>query len=334
MSIPVVDISPLIDKSSRESQVADAIHRACRDHGFFYIAGHGVDTTLQLQLEELSWQFFNLNPKTKHKVRMELGGRAWRGYFAVGDELTSGVPDQKEGLYFGEELRKDHPRVVDGTPMHGPNMFPSIEGIKEIILDYMEVLTSLGHILMRGIALSLKLPPDYFDVHFLRHPLILFRIFHYPPQPDTEPSWGVGEHTDYGLLTILKQDKVGGLQVKSAKGWLDAPYIENTFICNIGDMLDLLTSGYYRSTPHRVLNTSGVGRLSFPFFFDPDFYCQLRRVDLGHLPDFKPTQYHRWDGAELQTVRGTYGQYLVNKIKQVFPDMVSPDTVTNKHQRH
>ena len=83
--------------------------------------------------------------------------------------------------------------------------------------------------------------------------------------------WGVGEHTDYGLLTILRQDDTGGLQVKSRSGWMDAPPIPGSFVCNIGDMLDRLTRGMYRSTPHRVLNMSKRSRLSFPFFFDPEF---------------------------------------------------------------
>ena len=101
---------------------------------------------------------------------------------------------------------------------------------------------------------------------------ILFRIFHYPPLPagvEAEALWSVGEHTDYGLLTILMQDEIGGLAVKSKGGWIEAPPIEGAFVCNLGDMLDRMTGGLYRSTPHRVRNRSDRGRLSFPFFFDP-----------------------------------------------------------------
>jgi isopenicillin N synthase-like dioxygenase len=77
-----------------------------------------------------------------------------------------------------------------------------------------------------------------------------------------------GEYTDYGLLTILKQDESGGLQVKSQSQWIEAPPVHESFVCNISDMLDRLTGWLYRSTPHRVRNLSGRDRISFPFFFD------------------------------------------------------------------
>ena len=97
--------------------------------------------------------------------------------------------------------------------------------------------------------------PTYFADRYTRDPLILFRIFNYPYSPDRaadQERWGVGEHTDYGVLTILRQDDTGGLQVKSRRRWIDAPPIPGTFVCNIGDMLDRMTRGLYRSTPHRV----------------------------------------------------------------------------------
>ena len=158
----------------------------------------------------------------------------------------------------------------------------------------------------------------------MSHPLILFRIFHYPaPAQDhlTERPWGVGEHTDYGVLTILKQDASGGLQVYTKGKWIDAPYIENTFICNIGDMLDLMTGGYYRSTPHRVINKSGRGRLSFPFFFDLDFNAQAEPIDLSHLRHTSAQTFRRWDESDLQAFSGTYGDYLLKKVSQVFPQL-------------
>ena len=98
---------------------------------------------------------------------------------------------------------------------------------------------------------------------------MLFRIFHYPPQPADDDGWGVGEHTDYGLLTLLAQDDNGGLQVHTPDGWIDAPPMPGTFVCNIGDMLDRLTGGCYRSTPHRVRNLSGPGAAVVPVLLRP-----------------------------------------------------------------
>ncbi len=325
MKLPIIDISALLDHQANHQSVGAALRHACRTWGFFYIQGHGVDQNLQQHLQDLSWQFFNRPLTEKQNLAMLKGGRAWRGYFQVGEELTSGKPDVKEGLYFGKELSTDHPLVMANTPLHGPNLFPDIPGFKTAVLRYLESMTQLGHALMRGIAVSLELPVDYFRQHYLDDPLVLFRIFHYPKlneQHRQNAQWGVGEHTDYGVLTLLKQDEVGGLQVKSAEQWIEAPPIENTFICNIGDMLDRLTQGYYRSTPHRVLNTSAQGRLSFPFFFDPNFNKKVYPINLNHLPDFKVQKHPRWDQRDLNQLSGTYGSYLLDKVGKVFPQLM------------
>jgi isopenicillin N synthase-like dioxygenase len=161
--IPIIDVSDLVAGTARQQQVATELGKACRESGFFYAIGHGVDEGLQRRLRELSRQFFAQDVDTKMQLRMALGGRAWRGYFRVGDELTSGRPDQKEGLYFGAELAADHPLVRAGTPIHGPNLFPAcLPGFRETVLDYMAALTQLGHRLMAGLALSLGLEESYF----------------------------------------------------------------------------------------------------------------------------------------------------------------------------
>jgi len=320
--IPIVDVSSLTLSTSGADAVATEIRNACCESGFFYVTGHGVNDTLQHRLEDLSSKFFALDQARKDDIRMERGGRAWRGYFRVGEELTSGRPDQKEGLYFGAELSDDHPKVIADVPLHGRNLFPDIPGFRETVLEYMDAMTRLGHVLMSGIALSLGLDASYFRDKLTADPLILFRIFHYPPQPATRAEtedWGVGEHTDYGLLTILRQDECGGLQVKSQSRWLDAVPIPDAFVCNIGDMLDRMTGGLYRSTPHRVRNASGRGRLSFPFFFDPGFDAEIQPVPTGHVAC--PESESRWDHLNLHAFQGTYGDYVLEKVSKVFPDL-------------
>jgi isopenicillin N synthase-like dioxygenase len=321
-SLPVIDIGPLVRRTSDQSSVAKAIETACAASGFFYICGHGVDDDLQRRLEQLSRRFFAQDVETKLAICMARGGRAWRGYFPVGAELTSGRADRKEGIYFGAELSADHPLVNAGTPLHGANLFPdNMPEFRATVLDYMEAMTRLGHTLMTGIALSLNLEASYFADRYTRDPLILFRIFNYPAAAaHDDRDWGVAEHTDYGVLTILKQDDAGGLQVKSRSGWIDAPPITGTFVCNIGDMLDRMTGGYYRSTPHRVRNTSGRDRLSFPFFFDPNFCAEVHPIDLSGAT-VCDDKHERWDGASVHEFRGTYGDYLLAKVSKVFPDL-------------
>jgi len=321
--IPIIDVSDLVAGRPAQAAVAERLGAACRESGFFYVVGHGVDESLQQRLRALSREFFARDIESKMKVRMARGGRTWRGYFRVGDELTSGKPDQKEGLYFGAELPTDDPRVRAGTPLHGPNLFPdSPAGLRETVLDYMAALTVLGHRLMAGLALSLDLDESYFADHGTREPLTLFRIFNYPPPADPT-LWGVGEHTDYGLLTILRQDHAGGLEVKSGVRWVPAPPVAGSFVCNIGDMLDRMTRGLFRSTPHRVRNPAPRDRLSFPFFFDPNFFARVRPINLGDREVPPDDREDRWDHASVHAFDGTYGDYLLNKVGKVFPELRS-----------
>src|SRR5687767_2517895 len=122
--VPVIDVSALVARAGDRSRVADEIGRACRASGIFYVVGHGVDEQLQRRLEEYSRQFFAQDLACKMEIAMARGGRAWRGYFPVGAELTSGQADLKEGIYFGAELAPDHPRVKKGRPLHGANLCP------------------------------------------------------------------------------------------------------------------------------------------------------------------------------------------------------------------
>jgi isopenicillin N synthase-like dioxygenase len=325
-ALPVIDVRPLLgpDPGSAASRaaVAGRIQAACRERGFFYVTGHGVPDDLLDQLASASTEFFALPVEDKLEISMDRGGRAWRGFFPVGAELTSGRPDLKEGLYFGAELPDDDPRVLAGLPLHGRNLFPrQVPRLGPLVLAYLDALTSLGQAVLTGVALSLDLDPGYFATGYTADPTILFRIFHYPPSPPSAQAgdWGVGEHTDYGLITLLAQDDSGGLQVAAPEGWIEAPPVPGTLVCNIGDMLDRLTGGWYRSTPHRVRNLSGHGRLSFPFFLDPGFAAEV-----PPLPDQAAAGTdgrRRWDGQDLRAFTATYGDYLLGKVGRVFPEL-------------
>jgi isopenicillin N synthase-like dioxygenase len=300
--LPVVDVHALVTGAGDPTPVAEAIDAACRDWGFFYVVGHGVDPDLQHRLDDLARRFFARPDDEKAAIAMDRAGRAWRGWFPVGGELTSGRPDRKEGIYFGAELPPDHPRVAAGVPLHGANLFPDEPAdLGPTVLAYLDAMTALGRTLARGVSLALGHDAAWFDRHLAGpddEPVVLFRIFHYPPDPAPD-EWGVGEHSDYGFLTLLLQDEHGGLEVRGRDGeWLDAPPIAGSFVCNLGDMLERLSGGRYRSTAHRVRNTSGASRLSFPFFFDPG-----------------------WDAVVDEATGATYGDYLLGKVSKVFPDL-------------
>ncbi|HEX2383187.1 MAG TPA: 2-oxoglutarate and iron-dependent oxygenase domain-containing protein [Acidimicrobiales bacterium] len=317
--LPVIDVSRLRNGGGGVERVAAAIDAASRDMGFFYVVGHGVPPELTSRLDRLAREFFALRDDEKSAIAMHRGGKAWRGWFPVGGELTSGKPDMKEGIYFGEELAGDDPRVRAELPLHGPNLFPDRpDGLRGAVLEYMERVTELGQTLLRGMSIGLGLDETWFERHLTGEPLVLFRIFHYPPLDHVDERWSVGEHTDYGLITILAQDASGGLEVRGPNGWIAAPPVDGSFVVNLGDMLERMTGGRYRSTPHRVRNASGFDRLSFPLFLDPGWDAEVLPVPM--VDDaVSQDRGERWDRADVHAWSGTYGEYVVTKVGRVFP---------------
>lgn len=305
--LPRIDLG-----ASSDDDVARQVDAACREVGFFIVVGHGIDPGLQGRMDAAARAFFARPEEEKAQVAMAHAERAWRGWFPLHGELTSGVPDHKEGFYVGRELPPD-PRLL-----HGPNLWPSAE-LRDAVTTWMEAMEALGQRLLRAVGTGLGLGPDWFAEHLTADPTVLFRIFRYPPIPEPAEGWGVAEHTDYGLLTLLAQDHHGGLQVRGPDGWVDVAPEPGALVVNLGDMLDRMTGGRYRSTPHRVRPTAGLeDRLSFPFFLDPSWDAEVRPLPLaGEAPDDDAAT--RWDGTSLRHLDGTYGDYLTAKVQKVFP---------------
>jgi isopenicillin N synthase-like dioxygenase len=308
---------PTIDMKSPDAAVE--IDRACRQFGFFAISNHSVSDDLRRALLEVAVDFFDRPEADKRLVSLATGGPAWRGWFPLGDELTSGVPDLKEGYYFGREL------PPDPSPMHGPNVWPDEPAaLRPLVTEWMETMETLGQRVLSLMATGLGLAADFFRTGLTADPTPLFRIFRYPPHPiDGADRWGVAEHSDYGLLTLLAHDGTAGLQVNAGGTWTDAPHDPELIICNLGDMLDRLTGGRYRSTPHRARNNSAADRYSLPFFLDPGWDAVIEEItfDDGWATPVDADQ--RWDRANLRHVDGTYGGWLSAKVSKVFPQLAA-----------
>jgi isopenicillin N synthase-like dioxygenase len=320
--LPIIDLTVLGRSEADFGRIAYALDRACAEFGFFYVIGHGIDPSSVAALETLARRFFALPEAQKLAIAMTRGGRAWRGYFPLGGELTSGRPDRKEGIYFGTELGPQDPRVQGGLPLHGANLYPDLPQFRERLLTYLDTVTALGQQLLAAIAYGLGLSRDYFLERYTRDPTVLFRIFNYPPA-DIAEALGVGEHTDYGLLTLLRQDEVGGLEVRHGDRWMAAPPVTDSFVCNVGDMLERLTAGRYVSALHRVRNVTSQSRISMPLFLDPGFEAVLEPIPLasGRNNWSVGSRTPRWDSTDLATISGTYGDYLLGKVAKVFPDL-------------
>ncbi|HKS56332.1 MAG TPA: 2-oxoglutarate and iron-dependent oxygenase domain-containing protein [Steroidobacteraceae bacterium] len=318
-SLPVIDLH-------QGARAARELDRACSEFGFFYLVGHDIDPALGERLLQLSREFFARDEAEKLRIHMSQGGRAWRGYFPVGGELTSGQPDLKEGLYFGTELDDDDPRVRAGTPMHGRNLFPDVPEFRATVLDYMSGLEAAGQQVLSLLAQGLRLDADYFQRHYTGDPTVLFRIFRYPPDDVAREGWGVGAHTDYGLLTLLQQDTVGGLQVLNRERWLDVPPLAGSLVCNVGDMLERLTQGRYLSALHRAKNLTDRERLSMVLFLDPAFDAKLQPLPGVAPHSDQPHTNVRWDRIDPHALQGTYGEYLLSKVSKVFPDLYARES--------
>ncbi|MEN9643598.1 MAG: hypothetical protein RL238_267 [Actinomycetota bacterium] len=312
---------PIVDPTATDA--GDHIDRACREVGFFAVPLPTEMRPLRDELIATAAEFFALPEDEKARVSMAVGGRAWRGWFPLEGELTSGVPDRKEGYYFGAELPPD-PR-----PMHGPNLWPEHPAaLAPLVTQWMDGMEQLAQSLLAQMAVGLGRPASFFVDGLTAHPTPLFRIFRYPPHPDGDiATWGVGEHTDYGLLTLLATDGTPGLEVKSHGEWIAAPADADLVICNLGDMLDRLTGGRYRSNPHRVRNHAGTDRYSLPYFFDPGWDAVVESLEFDDDWQVPADAQERWDRANLHEVSGTYGQWLGAKVAKVFPDLAQRDNV-------
>ncbi|MDF2076706.1 2-oxoglutarate and iron-dependent oxygenase domain-containing protein [Pseudomonas mendocina] len=272
-ALPIIDIAPLYaDDASAWPAVAEQIDRACRDWGFFYIVGHPIGAERIDALLSAAKTFFA--QPAEEKLRIDITQTAHhRGYGAIATEqLDPSKPsDLKETFDMGFHMPADHPEVLAGKPLRGPNRHPDMPDWAELMESHYTDMQELAKTLLRAMAMALDIEHDFFDARF-HEPISVLRMIHYPPRhtASSAEQQGAGAHTDYGCVTLLYQDEAGGLQVRARSGkWIDAPPIAGSFVVNIGDMMARWSNDRYTSTPHRVISPLGVDRYSMPFFAEP-----------------------------------------------------------------
>lgn len=268
-SIPVVDISPLRDGSD-PLQVAKQLHAASQNLGFIYIKGHGIPQQLIDDATRSAFDFFRANESDKATVLISPRHRGWLKPGAA--KMQDGAAaDLKESFVWGYEDSSGN--TPQDHPLRGPNQWPPfVPGMRQHATSYFEQAHVVARHLMRGFALGLNLPENFF-LKSCGVPLSRASFVFYPAQPASmgDQQFGVAPHTDFGVLTVLCQDDNGGLQVQDINGdWIHAPPIPDTLVVNVGDLLSRWTDGAYKSTPHRVVNSSGRERMSLVLAFDPD----------------------------------------------------------------
>jgi len=297
MKLSVIDVSDARggDAVARR-QVAQQLDNACRAQGFFYVQGHGVSPALRAAVFEQSRALFALPLATKECWHVRHSG-IMRGYDPVGwQSLDLGQPaDLKESFYLGVDRGPDDALVRAGVPNQGPNQWPDahlLPDFKVTVQAYERALASLGRLLLSLLAESLHLPAAYFDA-FLTDPMPVLRLLHYPPRQSVlQPGQvGSGAHTDWGSVTILAQDEVGGLQVLLDGQWVDAPFVPDSFVINLGDLMQRWSNERWRSNLHRVLpQEPGCERYSVAYFYDIDYHARVSALP-GCFDDSNPPRH-------------------------------------------
>ncbi len=304
-TIPIIDITPLRDGTD-PAGVAQQLHSASKGLGFIYIKGHGIPGNVIDQARSTALEFFRAPPVHKSTVAISSRHRGWLG--CGGAKMKDDArADLKESFIWGYEDKAG--QTPDDHPLRGSNQWPDfLPSMREHAMHYFEQAHAVAHDLLRGFALGLGLEESFF-LKTASQPLSRASFVYYPPQPAElgEEQFGVGPHTDFGVLTVLCQDSVGGLQVEDVNGeWLEAPPVEGTLVVNVADLLARWTDGAYKSTPHRVVNSSGRERLSLVLAYDPDPDTMIDARDVfgqAHDPAAPPI---------------TCGDYLIWRFEKAF----------------
>ena len=280
---------------------------ACTNTGFLYIRNHGIPRAVVDGVFDATRRFFAL--PLEERLKDKIDERFRRGFMPYGVTQHPGhKPDLKESYELSIDLPLSDPDVQAGLPLHGPNRWPADKPwLKEAAETYFAHTLELGKKMMRIFATALEQPEDFF-LQYCNKPMVQSRLFHYPPQSSpTQLELGAAAHTDYGMMTILAQDPIGGLELRTRGGeWVAAPYIEDTLVINLGDMVKVWTNDTYVSNQHRVANRTGLERFSIPTFFNLDYHTPV-----ACLPNFQSAD----NPPRHAPVKS--GDYLVKRFSEV-----------------
>ena len=280
-SIPVVDIGALYGNDPAAKKVVAArIGAACDEIGFFYVVNHNVPTATIDRAVAVADKFFAQPESEKLKVKSDKNNR---GYREVGDVVhANGKPSARDNFDLGFPVTADDPEVKAGTPLYAPNKWPDMPGFREAFEAYYAETFTLGMKILEGFALYLGKEEDFFVRHFTK-PVADMVINHYLGARGLHISdQASGPHTDHGIVTILWQDSLGGLEVMGKDGsWISVTPLRGSYVINIGELMKRWTNGRFKATVHRVVHLQDKSRYSMPLFCNPNFRTTVDPRDLG-----------------------------------------------------
>ena len=281
MNIPIIDISSLTNNQFSEevnkTETIKQIKHACQNIGFFMIKNHGISNDIIDNIWSSSAEFFDQELSYKNLFFSDDQDEYPYGYMGIGYELLSAsqdtnlklTPDLKESFSIGNQINK------------WPN---NPDNFKESWTNYFNSMVFLADVLLEAFAVSLNKNKDFFKKFTNNHASAL-RALNYPifsknQIKEDQNQLRASPHTDYGTITILKADQPG-LQVFSKnKEWINVPIVEDTFIVNIGDMMQRWTNDKWKSTLHQVINinTDKLRRQSIAFFHNPNNEATIESI--------------------------------------------------------
>jgi isopenicillin N synthase-like dioxygenase len=303
--VPLIDISPWFSgDAAARAGVAAAVAHACEEIGFLSVTGHGIPDAVIDDCYATARAFFDLPVTEKMRVAQPSPDQV-RGYSAVGAEglsysLDTASPgDLKESLSVGPLDVPDEPYYTSEAagPHFAPNLWPTEPaGLRPAWERYFAAMADLSATIMETFAVALGLPETFFADKIDRH-ISMLRALNYPDQID-EPLDGqlrAGAHSDYGSLTILRQEAApGGLQVRTRDGaWADVPVVPGALVVNIGDLMMQWTNDRWVSTMHRVVNpprdvAGSARRISLVFFHQPNYDAEVASLDRTAVARYEP----------------------------------------------
>lgn len=309
--LPVIDLSLADGSDEDRTRLHDTLREAATGVGFFQLVGHGITEAETTALTDAMRAFFKL-PEADRLAISNLNSPHFRGYTRTGDERTAGSQDWRDQLDIGAELPPHIP--APGEPpywwLEGPNQWPdALPELRTSALSWIARLGSVAERLLHELLTSIDAKPDFYDYAFAGHPHLRLKLVRYPGTAPDGAGQGVGTHKDYGFITLLLQDTVGGLQVERPDGsFLDVPPMPGAFVVNLGELLEVATNGYLKATRHRVISPAGAReRFSVPFFYNPRLDAHIEPLDFPNA-DHAP-------GATEDPSNPLYAEFGRNELK-------------------
>ncbi|MFG2120794.1 isopenicillin N synthase family dioxygenase [Streptomyces sp. NPDC048710] len=284
--LPIIDLSAADRGPQARALLHAQLHSAAHDVGFFQLVGHGVTRAETDALLTAMRAFFDL-PEADRLALDNVNSPHFRGYTRTGDERTGGARDWRDQLDIGAE-RPAHVPGPGEPPywwLQGPNQWPTaLPALRTAALTWIDKLSGVAQRLLHELLTAIGAPADFYDPIFGDHAHPHLKLVRYPGSAGDGTEQGVGAHKDYGFLTLLLQDTVGGLQVHREDGLFhDVPPLEGAFVVNLGELLEVATNGYLIATNHRVISPPGATeRFSVPFFYNPRLDARVEPLPFPH----------------------------------------------------